>query len=175
MLHAKQLQLHQLNHGITASTASDGLRMEPPTTGDCFCAGRCDGPSAPRVQLRPRMPRACSSVHACSRSPQRLLHHACRWDPHHAHSLGLAVERTILTVDTRTMKPAYTLADAHSQRVRGLDYNPNRPYVALSCGDDFAMKFWDLRKASVSAGRDRTQRERQQRLAAEAGSREVGS
>ena len=73
------------------------------------------------------------------------------------------------------MKPAYTLADAHSQRVRGLDYNPNRPYVALSCGDDFAMKFWDLRKASVSAGRDRTQRERQQRLAAEAGSREVGS
>lgn len=74
---------------------------------------------------------------------------AGRWDPHHAHALGLSVERAIMTVDTRTMKPSHTLPDAHAQRVRGLDYNPNRPYVALSCGDDFAIKFWDLRKSSA--------------------------
>ncbi|KAL1524034.1 hypothetical protein AB1Y20_018948 [Prymnesium parvum] len=110
VLHAKQLRLYQLAHGISASTASEGISFAPPVDGDCFCTGR--------------------------------------WDPHHAHALGLAVERTIMTVDTRTMKPAHTLPDAHTQRVRALDYNPNRPYVALSSGDDFAIKFWDLRKSS---------------------------
>ena len=41
------------------------------------------------------------------------------------------------------------MAAMAAMQVRGLDYNPNRPYVALSCGDDFAVKFWDLRKASA--------------------------
>ena len=38
------------------------------------------------------------------------------------------------------------MSDAHTQRVRGLDYNPNKPYVVLSCGDDYAIRYWDLRK-----------------------------
>ena len=49
---------------------------------------------------------------------------------------------------TGTMKRTRTLRDAHSQRVRDLDYNPNKPYYLVTCGDDCAVKFWDVRKAS---------------------------
>ena len=74
-----------------------------------------------------------------------------RWDPHHAHSLGVGCTTgAIVSLDTRTMKPSHSLADAHTQRVRGVDYNPNRPYVVLSCGDDYAMRYWDVRKPGAS-------------------------
>ena len=69
-----------------------------------------------------------------------------RWDPHHAHSLGVGCGGSLVSIDTRSMKPAHTVSDAHTQRVRGVDYNPNKPYVVLSCGDDYAIKFWDMRK-----------------------------
>ena len=70
-----------------------------------------------------------------------------RWDPHHAHSLGVGCEDGSLTsLDTRTMKVAQSVERAHTQRVRALDYNPNKPYVVLSCGDDYALRYWDLRK-----------------------------
>jgi WD40 repeat protein len=48
------------------------------------------------------------------------------------------------------MKPAHIVEGAHSQQVRGLDYNPNKPYVVLSCGDDYAIRYWDLRKPSAA-------------------------
>ena len=34
--------------------------------------------------------------------------------------------------------------------MRGIDYNPNKPYVVLSCGDDYALRYWDLQKPSGS-------------------------
>ena len=71
-----------------------------------------------------------------------------RWDPHHAHSLGLGCGGSLVSLDTRSMKPAHTVEGAHSQRVRSLDYNPNKPYVVLSCGDDYALRYWDMRKPS---------------------------
>lgn len=73
-----------------------------------------------------------------------------RWDPHHAHSLGVGCGGSVLSMDMRTMKAAHTVSGAHTQRVRGLDYNPNKPYVVLSCGDDYAIRYWDLRKPSAS-------------------------
>lgn len=72
-----------------------------------------------------------------------------RWDPHHAHSLGVGCGGSIVGIDTRTMKAAHTVEGAHSQRVRCLDYNPNKPYVVLSCGDDYALRYWDLRRAAT--------------------------
>ncbi|EOD35378.1 hypothetical protein EMIHUDRAFT_415073 [Emiliania huxleyi CCMP1516] len=69
-----------------------------------------------------------------------------RWDPHHAHALALACESDLLTLDTRSMKSAVAVADAHEQPVRGLDYNPNKPNTLLSSGDDYHVKVWDLRK-----------------------------
>ena len=56
----------------------------------------------------------------------------------------------MVSIDTRTMKAAHTVEKAHTQKVRGVDYNPNKPYVALSCGDDYMLKFWDLRKPSAA-------------------------
>ena len=35
---------------------------------------------------------------------------------------------------------------AHSNvTVRNLDFNPNKQYNMLSCGDDGKIKFWDVR------------------------------
>lgn len=70
-----------------------------------------------------------------------------RWDPHHAHSLAVGcASGALVAMDTRTMKAAHSVQAAHSQKVRGIDYNPNKPYVALSCGDDYYVRYWDLRK-----------------------------
>ena len=30
--------------------------------------------------------------------------------------------------------------------MRGMDFNPNKPYHFASCGDDCSVKFWDSRK-----------------------------
>ena len=84
---------------------------------------------------------------ASAPSPVDSAAYSCgRWDPHHAHSLGVGCGGSLVSIDTRSMKPAHTVSDAHTQRVRGVDYNPNKPYVVLSCGDDYAIKFWDMRK-----------------------------
>ena len=84
---------------------------------------------------------------ASAPSPMEGSSFSCgRWDPHHAHSLGVGCGGAVVSIDTRTMKPAHSVVDAHSQRVRSLDYNPNKPYVLLSCGDDYAIRYWDLRK-----------------------------
>eukprot|EP00966_Prymnesium_polylepis_P190739 4420769-Prymnesium_polylepis.1 len=88
LLHAKGMQLYTLHHGVTASTATDGLRMEPPAADGCFSAGR--------------------------------------WDPHHAHSLGLAAEKDILTVDTRTMKPC-AAARRRARRAARCSSRSSRP------------------------------------------------
>ena len=73
-----------------------------------------------------------------------------RWDPHHAHSLGVGCGGSLVSIDTRSMKPAHTVEGAHAQRVRGIDYNPNKPYVVLSAADDYAIKFWDMRKPAAA-------------------------
>lgn len=91
---------------------------------------------------------ACSAIPAgsCGAMVEGAEFACGRWDPHHAHSIGVGCGETLATVDTRTMRTAHTISNAHQQRVRGLDYNPNKPYVVLSCGDDYAIKIWDLRK-----------------------------
>ena len=39
-----------------------------------------------------------------------------------------------------------TQEHAHGQRIRCVDYNPNKPSVILSAGDDYRITIWDLRK-----------------------------
>lgn len=41
---------------------------------------------------------------------------------------------------------SFTLEQPHGPCVRGMDYNPNKPYHFASCGDDCTVKFWDCRK-----------------------------
>lgn len=74
---------------------------------------------------------------------------SCKWDPHHAHSLALGVDHDIVTLDTRSMKEAVAVGAAHEQRVASLDYNSNRPNAVLSAGDDYYVRWWDLRRPSA--------------------------
>ena len=41
---------------------------------------------------------------------------------------------------------SFTLEQPHGPCVRGMDFNPNKPYHFASCGDDCTVKYWDSRK-----------------------------
>ena len=42
-------------------------------------------------------------------------------------------------------RQVYSIEGAHGQSVRDLDFNPNKQYYLVSCGDDCKVKFWDQR------------------------------
>ncbi|RMX41659.1 hypothetical protein pdam_00008865 [Pocillopora damicornis] len=72
-----------------------------------------------------------------------------RWNPHHSGSqIATANDTTIKGWDVRTMRPVYTIESAHNQLVRDLDFNPNKQYILVSCGDDCKMRFWDTRNTT---------------------------
>jgi len=72
-----------------------------------------------------------------------------RWDPHHAHALGVGCGCGLVTLDTRSMKVAHAVRNGHEQPLRSIDFNPNKPNVLLTAGDDFQMRWWDLRKSAA--------------------------
>ena len=45
-------------------------------------------------------------------------------------------------------RQVYMIENAHGQHVRDLDFNPNKQYHLVSCGDDCRTKFWDVRNPS---------------------------
>jgi len=65
--------------------------------------------------------------------------------PNHANQMATANDSTIKGWDFRQATATYTMEKAHSAAIRDLDFNPNRAYVLSSCGDDMAVKFWDVR------------------------------
>lgn len=42
-------------------------------------------------------------------------------------------------------RQSFTIDNAHTLQVRDLDFNPNRPNILVSGGDDCAVRFWDVR------------------------------
>ncbi|EDV23446.1 uncharacterized protein TRIADDRAFT_27591 [Trichoplax adhaerens] len=71
------------------------------------------------------------------------------WNPHHnGTQVAGAYDTNIKAWDLRAMKPAYTIENAHGILVRDLDFNPNKPYYVVSCGDDCQVKFWDVRNST---------------------------
>ena len=71
------------------------------------------------------------------------------WNPHHNSStVATANDNHVKGWDLRTMKPTWTIENAHAQLIRDLDFNPNKQYVIASCGDDCKAKFWDVRKST---------------------------
>ena len=75
--------------------------------------------------------------------------HAGVWDPHHVNEFTVAVDANVQTWDVRSMDVARSMDGAHSQCVRALSYNPNKPWFLASAGDDGLVKFWDLRRADA--------------------------
>jgi len=49
-------------------------------------------------------------------------------------------------VDIHSMKKSFTITDVHDFNCLSLDYNPNRPNIIASGGEDGFVKFWDIRK-----------------------------
>ena len=47
--------------------------------------------------------------------------------------------------DVRTMRETFIKHDAHHGNIRSLDFNPNKQYNLVTCGDDGVIKFWDTR------------------------------
>jgi WD40 repeat protein len=74
------------------------------------------------------------------------------WDPH-ANGDALAVTRgtSVHILDWRvdTSIPSGTVESfqCHRYGITDLDYNPNKPYVLATSGQDGLLKFWDLRMA----------------------------
>jgi len=75
------------------------------------------------------------------------------WDPHHSSLLASGDGRHLRTWDLRAgsdsaasaAAPSLSVECAHEDLVRCVDYNPNRPYHLLSCGQDRRVHVWDLR------------------------------
>ncbi|CAL1526948.1 unnamed protein product [Lymnaea stagnalis] len=73
-----------------------------------------------------------------------------RWNPHHnCNQIATANDTSIRGIDLRSMSQVYQIESAHSQMVRDLDFNPNKQYYLVSCGDDCRVKFWDTRNVTV--------------------------
>ena len=75
-----------------------------------------------------------------------------RWDPHHVNEIAASAGGDIFGYDLRqssSSTPAHWIQGAHSQIVYDLDYNPNKPYCMMTCGDDCLIRFWDLRRATT--------------------------
>jgi WD40 repeat protein len=68
------------------------------------------------------------------------------WDPHHQHQFVSVNDRVVRGWDLRTMQVTHVLQNAHSEPILDVDFNPNRPYHFLTCGEDLLARFWDLRK-----------------------------
>lgn len=79
-------------------------------------------------------------------SPPRMA-----WDPHSSDATAVAAGTHIQLVDWRadTSVPEGTVQrfPCHRYGVTDLDYNPNKPHVLTTAGQEGLIKFWDLRNA----------------------------
>ena len=78
------------------------------------------------------------------------------WDPHNIHLIGAAYGQSVGIWDVRVRNnnnnnaaPVQSISNAHRHGICDLDYNPNRPYILCTGGEDGLIKFWDLRKAGT--------------------------
>lgn len=71
------------------------------------------------------------------------------WDPHNQQTCAVASGSDLRLLDTRTMEASAHVQDAHTGAVRDVDFNPNKPLMVITCGDDRKVKFWDVRSLSA--------------------------
>ena len=85
-----------------------------------------------------------------------MSHHTPRvsWDPHNHNLCAVTVGTDIAIVDLRLenggggtgmMGVVDGMRNCHRYAVTDVDYNPNKPNVLSSCGQDSLVKFWDVR------------------------------
>jgi len=69
----------------------------------------------------------------------------CTWDPHNSAVLCSACDTAALLWDSRASVRPSQLFSAHKYGATDVDFNPNRPMVLVTAGEDRLVKFWDLR------------------------------
>ena len=69
---------------------------------------------------------------------------AAAWDPHSNTSAAVVCDAHLHLLDTRSMSISNSI-QAHRGSCRDVDYNPNKPQVLITAGDDRNIRFWDLR------------------------------
>lgn len=67
------------------------------------------------------------------------------WDPHSTGVCAVAARGDLKVVSTAALQVTLTVQNAHHGCIRDVDYNPNKPNVLVTAGDDCKVKFWDLR------------------------------
>lgn len=71
---------------------------------------------------------------------------ALSWDPQQgANTFAVGITNTLNICDARKMEVTETLSGAHDGNIRDIDFNPHKPNVLSTCGDDRKVKIWDLR------------------------------
>jgi len=74
------------------------------------------------------------------------------WDPHHPAEAAVATDGEVSMWDLRSGDMSRKISEAVSVSsgvVRGLSYNTNKPWHLATCGDDFRVKLWDLRRCAA--------------------------
>ncbi|KAK6105855.1 WD domain G-beta repeat family protein [Brugia pahangi] len=63
--------------------------------------------------------------------------------------LAVAYDTLVEGIDVRTMQKTFSIRNVNSPRVRNLDFNPNVEHTVATCGDDFRVALWDIRKLDM--------------------------
>ncbi|GMT28363.1 hypothetical protein PFISCL1PPCAC_19660, partial [Pristionchus fissidentatus] len=72
------------------------------------------------------------------------------WNPHSSgNALGVTIDRSVVTFDTRTKEEGHRIKEAHSLRATYVDFNPNLQHSVVSCGRDGLVRIWDWRHPST--------------------------
>lgn len=83
------------------------------------------------------------------------------WDPHHADCAAIAIGTQVQCIDWRSSSVPATATTStisggtgsserfpcHRYGVTDFDYNPNKPHVLVTSGQEGLIKFWDLRSS----------------------------
>eukprot|EP00980_Cylindrotheca_fusiformis_P008255 scaffold1736_cov127-Cylindrotheca_fusiformis.AAC.69 len=70
------------------------------------------------------------------------------WDPHNHDNMTVASGTKVHLVDWRANNQNSSTSESipcHKYGITDLDYNPNKPHVLTTAGQDGLLKFWDLR------------------------------
>ena len=67
------------------------------------------------------------------------------WDPHNTNVCAVSSGLNVAITDIRVGNVVSAMKQCHKFGVTDLDFNPNKPGVLSTCGQDALIKFWDLR------------------------------